>query len=119
MMYFVNGVLPENLDKTDKMLMDMVRNTAEKIETLASGDYEELAEYFEDVCDVKITIGGDFRYRGVVIQLAFGGPNIYFDTATGKVEGYWGFGNSFYDRVSDSAIDAVDDYYEDYYETCR
>ena len=104
---------------TKEQLKADVLSIAKDIETVASGDYEELAEYFEDVCDVEITIGGDFRYRGVVIQLAFGGPNIYFDTATGKVEGYWGFGNSFYDCVSDFAVDAVDDYYEDYYETCR
>ena len=119
MMYYVNGILPEGLSKTDEMLIKQVENAAKEIEELASGDYEELAEYFEDVCDVEIKIGGDFKYRGVEIQVAFGGPNIYLNTATKKIEGYWGLGNSFYTTIDEKACNAVDSYFEDYYETCR
>ena len=120
MMYSVFGILPANLSQADKSLVEEVRTTAETLEELiARGDDEELAEYLEDVCDVEIKIGGDFKYRSVELQIAFGGPNMYLDTATCKIKGYWGFGDSFYAEVSDDVADAVDDYFENYYEDCR
>ena len=99
-------------------LKNSVIGIAEELETLAGGDYEELAEYLEDVLDVEIKIDVNFRYRGVVLQLAFGGPNIYFNSKSGDVIGLWGC-NQFTWRVKSFACDAVDDYYEDYYESCR
>ena len=120
MLYHVNGNLPQNLSNSDKQLITQVTSIADDLEKIVSkDDYEELADYLDDVLDVEFKIGGDFRYRGVQIQLAFGGPNIYFDTISGKVEGYWGFGNSFYATVNNATCDAVDDYYENYFETCR
>ena len=42
MMYLANGVFPENLSKTDKILADMVIDTAKELEEAASGDYAQL-----------------------------------------------------------------------------
>ena len=103
-------------EKVNAELKASVISIAEGIEKAASG--EELAEYLEDVLDVEISIGGDFRYRGVEIQLAFGGPNIYFNTNTGEVKGYWGT-DKFSWCVKSFAVDAVDDYFEEYYNSCR
>ena len=102
-----------------KRLRKMVELAAKRLTKAASGKPEKLAEYLEDVCDVEISIGADLKYRCAKVQLAFGGPNIYFDTATGKVEGGWGFSINARVWVDDSVGEAVDDYYEDYYECCR
>ena len=108
--------------KCAQHLKKLVNQNAKIIERIAKkaqrGNYEEMAEYFNDVCDVKITIDGNFRYCNVVIQLAFGNPNIYFDSAVSKVYGVWG-GLEFEKVVDFAACDTVDDYYEDYYESCR
>ena len=103
----------------EKQLQKMVELAAKRLTKAASGKPEKLAKYLEDVCDVEISIGANLKYRCAKVQLAFGGPNITFDTATGKVEGVWGFSLSSYTVVDDSVCYAVDDYYEDYYETCR
>ena len=119
MMYSVFGILPANLSQADKSLVEEVRTTAEDLEELiAKADYEELAEYFEDVLDVKITIDGNLKFDSVKICLTFGGPNTYLDTATGKIEGYWG-NSEFYARISEDVRNAVDDYFKNYYEACR
>ena len=67
-------------------MQKLVNQNAKIIEKVAKnaqrGDYDAMAEYFADVCDVRITVFGNygkFEYDSVVIQLAFGGPNIYFD----------------------------------------
>ena len=121
MMYSVDCILSEVVNNHDnKLLIERVRAAAENLEELiARGDDEELLDYLEDVCDVEIKIGGDFKYRGVELQIAFGGPTIYLNTATCKIEGYWGFCDGFYTRISDDVADAVDDYFREYYEECR
>ena len=119
MMYSVFGILPANLSRADKSLVETVRTTAEDLEKIiAESDYEELADYLEDVFDVKITIDGDLKFDSVKICLAFGGPNIYLDTATSKIEGCWG-NSEFYAYISEDVINAVDDYFKNYYEACR
>ena len=108
--------------KCAQHLKKLVNQNAKIIEKVAKkaqrGNYEEMTEYFDDVCDVKITIDGNFRYCSAVIQLAFGGPNIYFDSAVSEVRGVWG-GLKFEKVVDFAACDAVNDYFEDYYESHR
>jgi len=92
-------------EKVNAELKASVISIAEEIEEVASGDYEQLAEFLEGVLDVKIA-------------LAVGGPGIYFDTNTGEVKGYWGT-DKFSWCVKSFAVDAVDDYFEEYYNSCR
>ena len=109
MMYLANGVLPENLRKTDKILADMVIDTAKEIEEATSGDYAQLTEYLADVLDVENKVGG------VEILLTYGGPTISFDTSTGTIKGNWHSENGFYMKLNDSTCEAV----ENYFEPCR
>lgn len=48
-----------------------------------------LYDYFSDVLDVEYRVGSDKEYRSVRLMVAFGGPNIYIDTGTKRVELYW------------------------------
>lgn len=68
---------------------------------------DRLRWYFEDVLDVKFTIDARFNYLGAEIALGLGGPNIYYDTAEGRVHGYWdGKEEYFVDLATRDAIDA-------------
>ena len=103
---------------TKEQLKKDVIGYADELETLASGDYEQFAEYLEGVFNVKITIDGDFKYDSVKIALAIGGPGIVFDTGTCEVRGRWGR-DEFSWAVESFAVDAVDEYFEEYYQNCR
>ena len=54
-------------------------------------DYDEpcAADYLYDFLDIEYIIGGDRQYLGSRILVAFGGPNIWINTRTNTVEGYW------------------------------
>ena len=42
-----------------------------------------------NVYDIKLTVDLEGTLYGCELQVAGGGPNIYIDTNTGNVEGYW------------------------------
>ena len=46
-------------------------------------------DYLEDVCDIEYVVNSRKEYLGARILVAFGGPNIWVDTRTKTVEGYW------------------------------
>ena len=77
-----------------EMLRDHVQHIVETIET---GEYEPNDEdcgcsgfdYLEDVLDIEWILNGDKTLKGARILVAFGGPNIWINTVTEQVEGYW------------------------------
>lgn len=53
-------------------------------------DVLSLWSFFEDdVYDIAYTVGSNKEYRSVRLMVACGGPNIFIDTKTGRVELYW------------------------------
>lgn len=57
-----------------------------------ANDFEQqnLYDYFADCLDIEYRVGSDRdEIRSVQILVAWGGPNIYIDTATKAVELYW------------------------------
>jgi len=54
-------------------------------------DHDEpcAADYLTDVLDIEYIVSGDRTYLGARILVAFGGPNIWINTRTGTVDGYW------------------------------
>ena len=76
---------------------DLEYNVDHIIETIESGYYETEDEngpnafdYLSDALDINYIVNRDKTYKGARILVAFGGPNIWIDTITEKVEGYWG-----------------------------
>ena len=69
--------------------------TAEDIE---DGYYEEYCEgdiisgfdYLSDVLDINYIVSSHKEYLGAEVLVAFGGPNIYINTRSKTVSGYWG-----------------------------
>ena len=56
-----------------------------------STDYREVSgwEYIGDALDIEHTVGSDGGYLGSRILVCFGGPNIWVDTRTNRVDGHW------------------------------
>ena len=66
------------------------------IDDLDDLDEVSMYDYFGDcIYDIGYTISDDFDYRGVRVMIACGGPNIYVDTNTCRVELYWGSSKSY------------------------
>lgn len=79
-------------------------------------DLEQLSlyDYFDDVLDIEYRIGSDRQLRSVQIMVAWGGPNIYIDTATEQVELYW-WGNRASYPIDSDACNAIDDIFNEYF----
>lgn len=72
----------------------------------------DLLDYFSDALDIEYRIGSDKQYRSVRILVAYGGPNIYIDTASGSVELYWWTERASY-RLTDDAVEAINRTFEE------
>lgn len=47
-------------------------------------------EWLEDVLDIEYRVGANKSYRSAEVCVGVGGPNIYVDTDSRTVKGYWG-----------------------------
>lgn len=79
-------------------------------------EFEQLSiyDYLEDVLDIEYRCDGRREYRSVQIMVACGGPNIYIDTASHKVELYWWGDKADWPLSSDTEA-AVDEWAEEYW----
>lgn len=71
-------------------------------------------EYISDALDIEYIVNKDKEILGARILVAFGGPNIWINTRTKQVEGYW-WGDSCimsYDRDEMDIAGAVESIYE-------
>jgi hypothetical protein len=55
-----------------------------------------------EMLDIEYTVDSNGTLLGARMLMTFGGPNIYINTRTGEVEGYWGT-----DKASAQFIDNV------------
>lgn len=46
-------------------------------------------DYLTDVLDIQYIVNGKAEYLGARVLVVFGGPNIWINTQTRTVEGYW------------------------------
>lgn len=46
-------------------------------------------DYLSDVLDIEYIVTSKSEYLGARVLVAFGGPNIWINTRTKQVEGYW------------------------------
>lgn len=61
-------------------------------------------DYLQDVLDIEWIVNRDKEYLGARVLVSFGGPNIWINTRTKQVEGYW-WGDSCIMFYSDDALD--------------
>jgi hypothetical protein len=53
------------------------------------GDVMSGYDYLSDALDIQYIVNGDKEYIAARILVAFGGPNIWINTQTKTVEGFW------------------------------
>lgn len=53
------------------------------------GDILSAFDYLADALDIEYIVTSDKQYKGARVLVAFGGPNIYINTLTKEIEGYW------------------------------
>lgn len=61
-------------------------------------------DYISDVLDVNWILDANREFKGARLLVAFGGPNIWIDTAKQTVEGHW-WGDSFTESYSHDEMD--------------
>lgn len=82
--------------ETETRLQDHVHQIARRLtEGFDSADLnddgEELSafDYLQDALDIEYIVNSKREYLGARVLVAFGGPNIWVNTRTKVVEGYW------------------------------
>ena len=63
--------------------------------------YNDGFEYLKDALDIEYIIGADRKYLGARVLVCFGGPNVWVNTRTMQVEGYW-WGDSCHQSFTDN-----------------
>lgn len=72
---------------------------------LEVGDMMPAFNYLQDALDIQYIVGSDKQYLGARVLVAFGGPNIWINTHTGTVEGYWWSMNAFANFTDGMGLD--------------
>lgn len=120
--------------KTVELLERDVKRTAQTLQEIVSGigfededdrdgefdfgnEDDRLRWYFEDVLDVRFTISAEFEFISAEILLAWGGPTIWYNTAEGRVHGYWDGEAQYF--VDNDTCHAIDSYWEEKFNMLR
>lgn len=84
------------------------------VDLVESYDWEQLTlyDYFVDALDIEYRVDSKHDFKTVKVLLAFGGPNIYLDTATRRVELYW-WTERGYAEIPSAVCDNIDELFED------
>lgn len=90
----------------------------ERDEMEGNGEAYDLCSYFSDVLDVEYTISGNMDFLGARIAVALGGPNIYVDTRSSYVEGFWGR-DHWTAWIPSEVCDEIYEIFEERYDAAR
>lgn len=89
-----------------------------EIETIDADDLKKVDvwDYFNDheIYDIEYRIDSEGRYRSAHVMIACGGPNIYIDTKSQRVELNW-WGDEASASLSCAAVEMLDEYFEELY----
>lgn len=93
---------------TDQELLNHVRSIADSITNPPEPKENEYGEiegdamdWLSDALDIEYIVSSKKEYLGARVLVAFGGPNIWVNTRTKTVEGYW-WGNSAFASFEDN-----------------
>lgn len=112
----LNQLKETNLDDSQKQLISQVDAVVKEIETgkFYNKEIESAYEYLEDALNILHYINQSGEHMGGEIMVACGGPNIYIDTRSKEVKGFWG-GDTYTNWYGQDAID-LDEALEEMYE---
>jgi hypothetical protein len=81
----------------------------------SEGESIDGLDYLNDVLDIEYVVNSKKEYLGARVLVTFGGPNIWINTRTKQVEGYW-WGDKSIQSYGDDSLN-LDDALETLY-TC-
>ena len=88
--------MSKDLENHVKQIVESIENGLDSIEREDEGQVPmDGLEYLSDALDIEFTVrnpNGDpknCQLLGARVLVAFGGPNIWINTRTQEVEGYW------------------------------
>ena len=94
-------------------MKDLSRQVLSIVKTLEADNADfDIGEFFEGVLDVNWVLNSDRTFKSARLLVAFGGPNIWIDTGSQTVEGYW-WSDEFSCRYEDEA--GLFDYCEEWF----
>ena len=80
-----NSTTVKKSETCEGQLRRMCKNIAETIST----PLEDVHEWMNDVYDIEWITSNDHKYKSARLLVAGGGPNIWVNTQTCTVDGYW------------------------------
>jgi hypothetical protein len=101
------------IKKKSETCGEQLRRMCKRIaDDISDNDGTTASEWMEGTYDIRYTVDREKRYLGAELLVAGGGPNIWVNTYTKYVEGYW-----WGDKVLEPFIDnlGLDDYCEEMY----
>jgi hypothetical protein len=84
---------------------DMTFETEEEAKAYldtCQGESIDGLDYLSDALDIEYVVNSKKEYLGARVLVAFGGPNIWINTRTKQVEGYWWGDKSIQSYTNDS-----------------
>ena len=102
------SALKKKSETCEGKLRRMCKNIAEDITD--GGQIGGVHDFMDHVYDIEWITHRDHSYKAARLLVAGGGPNIWVNTQTGTVDGYWGC-----DKFSWGFVDEIglDDYLEE------
>lgn len=97
-----DNIMTTELQKHVQHIADQLTNGFDDDLEGVDGEFN-VYDYLESVLDVNWILNSDRSLRGAELLVAFGGPNIYVNTVTQTVKGYWGG-----DSATATFLDSVD-----------
>ena len=79
------SALKKKSETCEEQLRRMCKHIAETIST----PLEDVHEWMNDVYDIEWITSNDHKYKSARLLVAGGGPNIWVNTQTCTVDGYW------------------------------
>lgn len=81
----------KDADRLQRYVDGIASTIAEGFGDEVNDDGEPLTafDYLQDALDIEYIVSSRKEYLGARVLVAFGGPNIWVNTRTNQVEGYW------------------------------
>lgn len=79
--------MSEQIKDQVKHIVNIIENGCESYEN--EGEMMDGFEYLSGALDIEYIVNSNREVLGARILVAFGGPNVWINTRTKQVEGYW------------------------------
>ena len=86
--YLINVKLPYVQSIADNLTRPPMDEWNEGRDVDNEGEFSAF-DYLQDALDIEYIVNSKGEYLGSRLLVAFGGPNIWINTRTKQVEGYW------------------------------